>query len=171
MNDLTTTTTLATTYAMYLLELTKLKGVRESAETLVAAGSDLPTLVDLMNLPDEVSREDVLRLLESVLSDARAEVPNPLEARRIVARHYARQIVAGALSPYEGARKIWWELWTDCRELKELTAFAGLASEYEDDTSETHRAEYERDIVREARALCNDAERGISPITGAEESI
>ena len=143
----------ATVYAMYLLRLIELNVVRESAEALIRAGSELPTVVDLMNLSDEVTREEVLRLLEAVLSESRLPIPDPVEARRIVARQYASQIVDGTIAPYDGARKIWWELWTDCRELVELAVFAGLASEYEDDAS--HRADYALQIVQEARALCN----------------
>jgi len=145
---------------MYYLELTDLESVCDTIEALSGKVTGLSRLVDSLNASDQIRREEVLSILKSALTEAKVSIPNLISVRRIVAQHYARQIVEGYLSPYEGARKIWWELWTDCRELDELSAFAGLASEYEDDSSEAHRTEYEHDIIEEARALVIEGLKG-----------
>ncbi|WP_145261701.1 hypothetical protein [Planctomycetes bacterium Pan216] len=144
-------------YAEYLLRLTDIEGVKRSIEALVVDDMPDSILARFTSLPEDVSRVAVLELLEASIRESPATVPDGVAARRILARKYAEQIVDGTLSPYEGARRIWWELWTDCRELKELAIFAGLASEYEDDSSEAHRSEYQRDIVDEACVLLRNA--------------
>lgn len=66
-------------------------------------------------------------------------------------RSWAREILAGRLDPYEGARLIWVEGWNELGRPEELTVFVGCASEWEDDPD--HRAEYEADIRAAAAAL------------------
>ncbi len=69
MND-SPSISLATMYSMYLLELTDFDGVRRSVDTLFESGADSDTLIELAILSESDSRrEDVLKLLESALSD------------------------------------------------------------------------------------------------------
>jgi hypothetical protein len=77
-----------------------------------------------------------------------------VDAARKLAVHYARRILAGDLTPYEGARRIWWDVWESCRELDDLKVFVGLASEYEDDLR--NRELYSSEIIREARKLVDE---------------
>ncbi len=73
------------------------------------------------------------------------------EALWSLTRWTAEQIVAGGLSPYEGAAWIWREAWRELEHVVDLTAFVALADQWEELPS--HRAETNADIVAEARAL------------------
>jgi hypothetical protein len=66
-------------------------------------------------------------------------------------RFWATEIIDGNLTPYEGARLIWWHGYLELGCPDELTPFVGLASEWEDDPD--HRSLHEQDIVNEARQL------------------
>lgn len=90
-------------------------------------------------------------LFTKALAELGALVPRRDEALRIIAREYARQILAGEISPYEGARRIWWDVANEPDADPELIVFVGLASEWED--ASPHRSAYEAEIVEEARRL------------------
>jgi hypothetical protein len=90
-------------------------------------------------------------LFERALTELRIAIPSRQAASLIIAREYARRIVAGEVSPYEGARRIWWEVANEPGADLSLLAFVGLASEWED--APAHRPDYEGDIVKEARRL------------------
>jgi len=58
-----------------------------------------------------------------------------LERAIHLAIEVSKSIVDGTLPPYEGARKIWWDVWTLCRyesEGDELAVFIGYATEWEE---------------------------------------
>ena len=96
-------------------------------------------------------------LFERILHDLRIVTPPPPEAAHALARHYAEQILSGAVSPYEGARHIWWRVANYFRDERELwqrySIFVGLASQWED--YEAGRPEFERQICDEAAKLLN----------------
>ncbi|HEY1861324.1 MAG TPA: hypothetical protein VGG61_13265, partial [Gemmataceae bacterium] len=100
--------------------------------------------------------EEVGPRFERALIELNVPVPSRQGAVLDIAREYAREIIAGELSPYEGARKIWWELANEPDSDRSLLIFVGLASEWEDVPQ--HRSQYETDIIDEARRLL---ERGI----------
>jgi hypothetical protein len=81
-------------------------------------------------------------------------LPSHLAALEL-GRYYATQILAGTLTPAEGAEHIWWdvanEFMHDGRVWPALRGFVGLASEYRDHP-EAH-AELEQEIRNEAREL------------------
>ncbi len=94
-------------------------------------------------------------LFERVLHDLGiVTLPQP-EAAHALARHYAQQILSGAVSPYEGARHIWWQVanyfWDEKELWQRYSIFVGLASEWED--YEPGRPDYERQIRDEAAKL------------------
>jgi hypothetical protein len=88
-------------------------------------------------------------LFERALSELGIPIPSRQEASLILAREHARRIVAGEVAPYEGARRIWWEIANELGADPSLRMFVGLASEWED--APAHRRQYEEDIVEEAR--------------------
>jgi hypothetical protein len=90
-------------------------------------------------------------LFTTALSELGIPVPCHDEASLTIAREYARQIIAGETSPYEGARRIWWEVANEPGADSSLLAFVGLASEWED--SPRYRLEYEAAIMEEAQRL------------------
>ena len=103
--------------------------------------------------------------LRRVFTELSIPWPDRNSARLIVARFYARQIVDGTVTAYEGARLIWWGPANDALLEPEpeqvsswlkLRHFVGCASEYKDDV--IHRPEYEQDIMGFARELVDDPE-------------
>lgn len=73
----------------------------------------------------------------------------------------ARKMVAGQVSPAEGARRLW-IIWTDNREeFPELVVFAGLHSEWDDWHLRVDRGDYaeklDADMVEQARALLSES--------------
>ncbi len=96
-------------------------------------------------------------LFTTALSELGIPVPPRDEASLSIAREYARQIIAGETSPYEGARRIWWELANEPGADSSLLAFVGLASEWEDSP---FRPEYETAIIEEARHLVSGKDAG-----------
>lgn len=73
------------------------------------------------------------------------------EAGMRIARAISTDIVAGSMSPYCGARKIWCDVWEETDRPDELTVFVGLASAYEDDPK--RRQEYAGAIIQAAKRL------------------
>ncbi|GAA3765953.1 hypothetical protein GCM10022206_00370 [Streptomyces chiangmaiensis] len=74
-----------------------------------------------------------------------------------MARVIAREIVDGTIAPADGAWLIGWRCWEpEPDRSAPLAVFMGLASTCEDDPE--HRAEYEREIRREAQGLSATAD-------------
>ena len=59
-----------------------------------------------------------------------------------------KQIVAGTISPYEGAKNIW-RIYNRCGMPQSLARFVGCASEWEDDVD--HRDHYDKLIIEAAK--------------------
>jgi hypothetical protein len=120
-----------------------------AAEALTR-GLDSPSLRELAGASAHAPGEN-RELLKSAMSELGADVPTPTAAREELVRYWAAEVVAGSLSPYEGASRIWWSGWEELGRPEKLTVFVFLASEWEDDPK--HRADYERDIVAAAQQL------------------
>ncbi|MCP4404628.1 MAG: hypothetical protein GY801_45910 [bacterium] len=128
------------TIALILLEA----GV-ESAEIVELAGMMKPTL------------SEVDSVFLKALNNLGIQLPNIREATVCLAKEIAHQILAETLSPYDGARKIWWELSNVDGGDERLNIFAGLAGEYEDTFNEVDRKYYEQQILEEARNIADAA--------------
>jgi hypothetical protein len=117
-----------------------------AAEAL-EVGFDCPSLRVLAGETDHIA-STVDPLFSRAIDELRIPIPDHRSAAKVVAARYAAGILDGTWSPYEGARKIWWnvahafdndpEIWGH------LSVFVGLASEWEDD--QMHRPEYEKEI-------------------------
>jgi hypothetical protein len=104
--------------------------------------------------------EEVGPLFQNALTELNVAVPSRKEAVLVIAREYAREIVAGETPTYEGARRIWQELANEPDADGSLLVFVGLASEWEDVPQ--YRLQYEADIVEVARSLlASGMERGM----------
>jgi hypothetical protein len=90
-------------------------------------------------------------LFERALSELSIPIPTREAATLVLGREHARRIIAGEVSPYEGARRIRWELAHEAGADPLLLGFVGYASEWEDDPG--HRPQYEAYIVEEAQRL------------------
>ena len=113
-------------------------------------GFDGPALRELAGL-QKLTERDLGNLFELALKEVGRLPMSKREAGLIVAKNIAQEIINGNIEPYEGARRIWWDIWEQNRELDELKVFVGLASGYEDEPD--HRHEYVDDILKEARKL------------------
>lgn len=113
----------------------------ENDEILELAGMDRPTITD------------VKQIFFDAISKLGIQIPDVREAILCVAKELSEKIIAGSISPYEGARKIWWELSNIDGADERLKIFAGLASEIEDTQNENFRMDYEKQILEEAELL------------------
>ena len=119
----------------------------------LAEGLDSPSLRQLAGAGSPVMSE-VGPLFEKVLAELKIATPKKEEALMFLARLYAQQIIEGAVSPYDGARKIWWEVANAFDKRSQvLLAFVGAASELEDLPERTLKDGYDRKIyARELEA-------------------
>lgn len=90
-------------------------------------------------------------LFTNTVEELGLSMPMPVDAGLNVARAIAKAILNSSVTPYEGARQIWRDVYTRFPELAQLRLFVGLASEYEDD--EAHRQSYSQQIIEECRSL------------------
>jgi len=116
----------------------------------ILAGYDSPSLRQLAGT-SEHDKEEANRLFAKSIRELGFQVPPASEAGLTLARNTAREVLSGAITPYDGAKLIWDRVYTRLPELKQLRLFVGLASEYEDDIK--HRGEYDRQIIEECRSL------------------
>jgi hypothetical protein len=113
---------------------------------------DLKALAQISSEYQPIDSSVLTHLLNELLIELG---DRPLDAQRagwFVAQTLAQRIVGGSIEPEVGARKIWWDVAVKVPSLESrLSAFIGLASEWEDDVK--HRMLYERDIVIAAHEL------------------
>lgn len=114
------------------------------------AGYDSPSLRKLAGCGRADPSKMVQELFERSVNELGLVIPAPPEAGLAMAKIVAQDVLSGRYGPYDGARRIW-GLRSRFPDLKQLTIFVGLASEYEDD--EAHRDEYVRGIMEECRRL------------------
>jgi hypothetical protein len=118
----------------------------------LALGASQPEVVALASVTS--ATRELQSLVDAAVVAMGDSVPDVGEAAIATAVDTAHQIVNGAVAAVNGARSIW----TLARQVPEveplLTAFIGLASEWEDD--EVNRRAYENDIVEAAKQLIND---------------
>jgi hypothetical protein len=156
--------TLREAAAFNVLGLLTSEDIPSVAVRALEQGYDSPALQQLA-AESTAPASNITPLFARALSELSVSSPERNAARLIVARFYARRILDGTLSPYEGACKIWLGPANDALQESEpeqvsswlkLRFFIGLASEYEVDPE--HREAYEREIVNVARELDSDPE-------------
>jgi len=150
-----------TLWALHRLPSEQLPDV---ATDWLVSGLDSPSLRELAGLGSPVMSE-AAPLFERALSELEIAVPTKHEALMSLARHHARQIVDGTVSPYDGARKIWWEVSSALDKPNTLLlTFVGAASELEELPDRTlqdgydrrkYASELEDTIVSSAREVLN----------------
>lgn len=117
------------------------------------AGYDSPSLRQVAGASGADPR-DINDLFIRALTELRIQMPSPADAALSLARQIAGEVVQGTISPYEGARRIWFDVYVRFPELTRLRPFVGLASEYEDD--ELHREKYSATIMEECRHFLSE---------------
>jgi hypothetical protein len=131
------------------------------AASLLAEGLDSLPLRQLAALV-RPTRGDADPLLDAL---ARAH-PAPLLARedaaRIIAEDVARQLIAGAISPFYAAAEIR-QLWPETGHADWVTPFVSLSDDHDEHPAE--RDEIEAEIVANARGLLELHDRNSPSIT------
>ena len=79
----------------------------EAARELLNAGFESPGLRRLARASEIISSIDIAELLEQVLREFNVPVPFPLQqARMLVTRHIARQVIAGLADPWHACARL-----------------------------------------------------------------
>lgn len=120
------------------------------ATAAILAGVESPSLAQLSGLPRSEYQE-ARDLFFQAMEELGLDRPSPSDARWTIVRQWASDIVAGALSPIEGAQRIQRDGWNELGRPEELTVFVGLADQWSDDPP--HWDELEAEIIEAARNL------------------
>jgi hypothetical protein len=144
---------LATAAALHALKRLTPEQVLAVAHAALEAGVWADALGELAAWDSPYSA-DVYPIFDRALAQLGIPFPSPREALTTVARDYARRIISGELTPYEGARRIWWEAALEPEADPSLRVFIGLASEHED--CPQFRPQYDAEIIDEARQLVGE---------------
>jgi hypothetical protein len=98
----------------------------------LAEGLDSRSLRELAGVASPVM-SDAGPLFERAFCELSIVPPKKETALWFLARHHAQRIVEGVVTPYEGARQIWWEVSNELNAPDQLLlSFVGAASELED---------------------------------------
>ncbi len=101
------------------------------AVAALLAGFDTPTLRVLAGESSPIMSE-VEPQMERAFAELGLESLEREAAGEVIARSWARSIVAGDVTPYEGAKAIWTEVCDPLGGGGDLFVFKALASEHED---------------------------------------
>ena len=146
--------TILARHVLGLLPVDELPGMALDA---MQAGYDSPGLRQLAGISKHEG-DEAHRLFAKTIRELGLPVPTAPEAGLTLARNTAREVLSGAITPYEGAKRIWDQVYTRLPELKQLRPFVGFASEYEDDIE--HRDDYSRRIVEKCESLIGEDVKG-----------
>jgi hypothetical protein len=135
---------------MYVFGTLPVERLPAAAADALEAGFDSRSLRQLAG-SDGDDPESIRSLFRRALNELGVRLPSPSEAGLSIARRIAGDIARGSVGPYEGARQIWWKIYTRFPQLVELRGFVGYASEYEDDPA--NREDYSRLIVELSKRL------------------
>jgi len=127
------------------------------AAEAVRSNYDSPSLWELAD-SEGADPDHIRKLLFRALDELGIQAPSVETAAITAAKEIARDVVEGTITPYQGAKRIWSDLYTRYPTLQKLAPFVGFASEYEDD--EAHRGEYDQMIVDECKLLLNSVDSG-----------
>ena len=109
-------------------------------------------------------------LFERSLAEIGLRLPTKQEAALIIGKHYARRILRGDLTPYEGAVRIWYNvsnrLSAPCQV---LLHFVGAASEIEDIPERGHLPWTRRRLIRQYEEDIKKSARELTEIEDAEQ--
>ncbi len=106
---------------MYALGAMLAEELPTAAADALGAGYDSPALCQLAGAHG-ADAESIRKLFRKSLGELGIPVPPPSQAGSAMARRVAGAIASGAVIPYDGARRIWWEIYARFPQLKELRA-------------------------------------------------
>lgn len=106
--------------------------LRDFAMTALENGTDSPSLRILAGERDPVMR-DIEPVFVRVLAETHTDFDTRSEAGLFLTSYYCRSIVAGSISPWEAAERIWWDIANQFKKEAlgdELSLFVGIAISY-----------------------------------------
>ena len=124
------------------------------ASAAIDQGYFSPSLSELALMTHPVASETE-PLFVKALAELGVSRPATLSAGRRIAGEYARQIVHGEVSPYEGAKWIWLNVATNPSWPRDhsLDTFVYGASEWDEVVGTSFQSEFERGILEAAHEL------------------
>jgi hypothetical protein len=134
--------------ALHMLDFVDSRVIIEWAEQKLSEGASATYLRDLAEIV-EPRKEDVAAIFAAISGDLGLPQLSEEIAARTAAQLAAKDLVQGAQTPIDTARRIWGIAQLVPSVESQLLSFIGLASEWEDDPN--HRSEYEDYIRAEAR--------------------
>jgi hypothetical protein len=127
---------------------------------LLVAGIETPAVLELAGEPpNRLVRADAVPLVRQMLAELGVEPVDTSQAPWVVARDVARQMIAGGLTPEDGA-SVLWGLWRSCDTAEEIGAILHPLDDWcetlpavrDDDAIRAEMREIARRIVRAAEA-------------------
>ena len=138
--------------AKYVINQLPSEEIPEIAIAVLESGIENEEIIELAGM-DNPTASNSKHVFINAISKLGIQITDIREATICLAKEISEEIIAGSISPYEGARKIWWELSIIEGAAENLKIFAGLASEIEDTQIDDVRTDYERQIKEEANSL------------------
>lgn len=118
----------------------------------IEQGYGSPALLRL-GAAQNLSSPEVRDLFFRAVGELGYAMPSLNSAGMILARHIAEEVLSRSLTPYEGAKRIWTDIYLRLPGLKQLGPFVGLASAYEEDLDRADS--YSRQIWQQCETLVN----------------
>lgn len=137
-------------FSKYIFGLVLDEDVPSVAANALVEGHDSPSLRMLagIGLSDV---DSVRQLVYKSMKELGIPVYSKEQAGLVLAHAIAKDVVDGRLDPYEGAKRIWIDIYDAVPSLAQLDSIVGMAGEYEDD--EAHREAYADMMRMECRDL------------------
>ena len=99
--------------SFWCLDLLDVKNIPAIALQELTEGDDTRSLRFLAGATHDSSLE-IEQLFKRTLVELSITIPDKFEAGNQVAAYYAHAIISGQITPYTGARKIWFDVYNHC---------------------------------------------------------
>jgi hypothetical protein len=140
--------------ALYRLRALSPEHLGDIGVALLSAGADSPAVRELAALDTRATWADVGVLFDRVLAELGRSELTDRHAAYVIAVHAARDIVAGSVTPYEGAARIAYQAYHAAGQPEDLRSFCYWAAEWEDHPE--YRDACEADIRQRAAVFLGD---------------
>ena len=153
---------LTTAASLYVLSALSIDRLPQIAEAALREGKDSLHLRILAGEKGDDSNELIKEFMKS-LEELNLSLPTIQRAAEIAVNYYANSILSGRLNAYDGAKRIWMDVYNQIDHPEGISIFAGLASEYEDFLTWANQGdEYYRGLIRDTnKRIIEEAEQVI----------